>query len=446
MPPAAVNAIPQPQMSKIDTNPAPFSLRDFVVDDDAANFTASLWKSIDQTSFVLAQREALEAFNVAKAMRLSEETAAEENHRRLTAAVSSSASSSASASKSASPSASAAYAAPTITVPIARPESRASDSAKQKSPAMSHHDRKPSSSASAQAFVSRPSPQPRLSLSTHVESSRVTNSVPSSSASHSLRIEQRSLSKREPESPVTKSSMSLASSSASSSTPHSSASASTSTSRTQASDATNSKRRRTERQPSISPNTPSATQQPQQQVLVVPPIIDSQKSTASVHLVNPPPTPVEPRSRRRSTAKSPHSSKPVAEPRDVFMTTRSCTKCGTPVPSPRSQVPTVVSLSNRIILTFYLLSASRGASYQSCPPPPCYMHEMPHDVLPRMLCSCPVQPRARPRFLRFKVYFIHTTANSRQSKRVLWRVYVYRAQLLLHCPRYRHFRGAKCLR
>lgn len=402
MPPAAVNAIPQPQapsqMSMIDTNPGSFSLRDFVVDDDAANFTASLWKSIDQTAFVLAQREALEAFNVAKAMRLSEETAAEENHRRATAAVSSSASSSASASKPASTSASA-YTTPTITVTIAPPESKtgtssASDSAKQKSPAISYHDRKPSSSASAQAFASRPSLHPRLSLSTHIEPSRVTNSVPSSSASQSLRIEQRSLSKREPESPVTKLSISM-SPSALSSTQHSSSSASTSTSHTQAPDATSFKRRRTERQPSISPNTPSTTQQPQQQLLVVPPIIDSQKSTASVHLVNPPSTPVEARSRRRSTAKSPTSSKPLAEPRDVFMTTRSCTKCGTPVPSPRSQVRIIVFLSNRTVLTFCLLSVSRGVIYQSYPPPPCYMHQMPHDVLPRMLYRCPVQPRPR---------------------------------------------------
>ena len=58
------------------------SLREFVVDEDAENFNAALWRTIDQNAFILAQRDALEAFNVAKALRLSKETAAAELERR----------------------------------------------------------------------------------------------------------------------------------------------------------------------------------------------------------------------------------------------------------------------------------------------------------------------------------------------------------------------------
>ena len=59
------------------------SLRNFVVDEDAANFGSALLKTIDKSSFIMAQQEALESFNMAKALRLSEETAAREHqHRR----------------------------------------------------------------------------------------------------------------------------------------------------------------------------------------------------------------------------------------------------------------------------------------------------------------------------------------------------------------------------
>lgn len=335
-------------MSQVETTPTSFSLRDFVVDEDAANFTASLWKSIDQTAFVLAQRDALEAYNVAKAMRLSEETAAQENHRRASLAASSSGSSSASASAAAAAAAMNTTTTIIITPPTQPRSSSASEFAKQKSPSppISHHDRRPSSSASAQALAARTSVQPRLSLST---TSSTVNSLSSTSASQYY---QRSISKHEPESsakfPASIPSQSSSSSSASSapqvsssasSAPHVSSSASppqpsssASTPHTQPSDH---KRRRTERQPSISSNIPSFQQQQQ---LVVPPIIDSKNSTASVRLINPPPTPVEPRSRRRSTVKSPTISKLPVGPRDLFMATRNCTKCGTLVPSPRSQV------------------------------------------------------------------------------------------------------------
>jgi hypothetical protein len=63
------------------------SLREFVVDEDAENFNAALWRTIDQNAFILAQRDALEAFNVAKALRLSKETAAVELERRNAAPV-----------------------------------------------------------------------------------------------------------------------------------------------------------------------------------------------------------------------------------------------------------------------------------------------------------------------------------------------------------------------
>ena len=61
---------------------ADISLREFVVDEDVENFNTALWRTIDQNAFILAQRDALEAFNVAKAVRLSEETAAAELERR----------------------------------------------------------------------------------------------------------------------------------------------------------------------------------------------------------------------------------------------------------------------------------------------------------------------------------------------------------------------------
>ena len=67
--------------------PTDISLREFVVDEDAEHFNAALWRTIDQNAFILAQRDALEAFNVAKALRLSEETAAVELERRNAAPV-----------------------------------------------------------------------------------------------------------------------------------------------------------------------------------------------------------------------------------------------------------------------------------------------------------------------------------------------------------------------
>jgi hypothetical protein len=54
------------------------SLRNFVVDEDRANLGSDLWKSLDKNAFILAQRDAIEAFNLARAMSLSEESAANE--------------------------------------------------------------------------------------------------------------------------------------------------------------------------------------------------------------------------------------------------------------------------------------------------------------------------------------------------------------------------------
>ena len=92
MPSTTVNTMPrssQVHTTVLDTPPIPatdtISLREFVVDEDAENFNAALWRTIDQNAFILAQRDALEAFNVAKALRLSKETAAAELERRQAA-------------------------------------------------------------------------------------------------------------------------------------------------------------------------------------------------------------------------------------------------------------------------------------------------------------------------------------------------------------------------
>jgi hypothetical protein len=59
------------------------SLRNFVVDEDRANLGSDLWKSVDKNAYILAQRDAIEAYNLAKAIRLSEESAAKEERMRL---------------------------------------------------------------------------------------------------------------------------------------------------------------------------------------------------------------------------------------------------------------------------------------------------------------------------------------------------------------------------
>ena len=59
------------------------SLRNFVVEEDRANLGSDLWKSVDKSAFILAQREAIESYNLAKALRLSKESAAKEERMRL---------------------------------------------------------------------------------------------------------------------------------------------------------------------------------------------------------------------------------------------------------------------------------------------------------------------------------------------------------------------------
>jgi hypothetical protein len=84
MPPTTVNTMPR-HTSVLNPPSIPstdISLREFVVDEDAEHFNTALWRTIDQNAFILAQRDALEAFNVEKALRLSEETAALELQRR----------------------------------------------------------------------------------------------------------------------------------------------------------------------------------------------------------------------------------------------------------------------------------------------------------------------------------------------------------------------------
>ncbi|CAA7264971.1 unnamed protein product [Cyclocybe aegerita] len=60
--------------------------RDFVPDEDAANFNSALWETIDQDAFIRAQQEAIEAFNIAKALKVSQKTAAQEQQMRNAAA------------------------------------------------------------------------------------------------------------------------------------------------------------------------------------------------------------------------------------------------------------------------------------------------------------------------------------------------------------------------
>lgn len=69
----------------LDTAPSSdlVSLRNFVVDEDRQNLTSDLWKPLDKNAFILAQREAIEAFNIARAMSLSEQSAAIEERKRL---------------------------------------------------------------------------------------------------------------------------------------------------------------------------------------------------------------------------------------------------------------------------------------------------------------------------------------------------------------------------
>ena len=84
MPSTTVNTMPRHTtvLNPPSVPAADISLREFVVDEDAEHFNTALWRTIDQNAFILAQRDALEAFNVAKALRLSEETAAVERERR----------------------------------------------------------------------------------------------------------------------------------------------------------------------------------------------------------------------------------------------------------------------------------------------------------------------------------------------------------------------------
>jgi hypothetical protein len=83
MPSTTVNTMPRTSVLNPPSVPAAdISLREFVVDEDAEHFNTALWRTIDQNAFIIAQRDALEAFNVAKALRLSQETAAVELERR----------------------------------------------------------------------------------------------------------------------------------------------------------------------------------------------------------------------------------------------------------------------------------------------------------------------------------------------------------------------------
>lgn len=389
--------------SQIDPNPSSFSLREFVVDEDAANFNSKLWKSIDQQSYVTAQREALEAYNIEKALRLSKATAAEESQRRTAAAAAVDATisiSSANPSGTArvviapvsAPQASSTTAtgrssvaqsqptaikkAPTSSHPPTSDEAAAFSlarswqvdalqvpllenkqpaaptmtkttssspnmSAKPKSSSTSHSSSSSSSSSSHDKKVSAPvsvSPKQRsqnISLSTssfvdtapvpsHSRVSTHSNTILSSPQSH--RIEQRTLSKRDPEPSSNSSSRPAVNHDVTNITP---------------------KRPRTERQLSSSP--PHSRSTSSHAHVSAPSSPDSKKSTAlskdirpglilnpSKENSTPPPTPVEPShpSRSRPADQASESSSDHG-----FLTaTRNCVKCGNLVSSPRSRV------------------------------------------------------------------------------------------------------------
>lgn len=79
----------------IDASSDVVSLRNFVVDEDRANLGSALFKTVDKGAFIFAQQEALEAFRLAKAIRLSEESAASEGRHRVEKATASTSSSAA---------------------------------------------------------------------------------------------------------------------------------------------------------------------------------------------------------------------------------------------------------------------------------------------------------------------------------------------------------------
>ena len=395
--------------AKIDPNPSSFNLREFVVDDDAANFNSTAWPSADQQSFVTAQREALEAYNIEKALRLSKATAAEESKRRTAAAAAIDATISISnASPSGStrfviapvsePQASSTatgrsshthsqpiaikkapaslpptsddaaafslarswqvdalqvplleYKQPAVTTtttsisasssssPNMSPKSKLSSTSHSSSSSSSSHDKK----ASAPVSVSPKQRSQNISLSTSSfvdtasvpSHSRVTphsNTVHSSAQSH--RIEQRTLSKRDPE-PTSNSSSSRPAVN---------------------SDVTNTtpKRPRTERQLSSSP--PQSRSISTHAPVAVPSSPDPKKSTASAKdvrlglILNPskenpslptlptPPTPVEPSKPSRS--RPPDQASESSTDHQFLTAMRNCKKCGTLVSSPRSRV------------------------------------------------------------------------------------------------------------
>lgn len=404
MPPRTSQVHGRAGASKIDPNPSSFNLREFVVDEDAANFNSTLWKSIDQQSFVTAQRDALEAYNIEKALRLSKTTAAEESQRRTAAAAAIDATISISSTNASGtariaiapvsePQASSTTATgrssvaqsqpiaikkapashpptsdeaaafslarswqvdalqvpllenkqPAATTTTTTTSSSANMSAKPKSSSTSHsssslssHDKK----ASAPVSVSPKQRSQNISLSTssfvdtasvpsHSRVSSHSNTILSSPQSH--RIEQRSLSKRDPE-PSSNSSRPAVNSDVTNTTP---------------------KRPRTERQLSSSP--PHSRSTSNHAPVAAPSSPDSKKSTASSKDIrpglilnpskenSPPPTPVDPShaSRSRPADQASESS----SDHQFFTATRSCIKCGNLVLSPRSEVCILLPLS-----------------------------------------------------------------------------------------------------
>ncbi|KIM35598.1 hypothetical protein M413DRAFT_346659 [Hebeloma cylindrosporum] len=463
-PSAAVNAMPPrvhggPGASKIDPNPSSFNIREFVVDD------STRWQPIDQQKFVTAQREALEAYNIDKALRLSKATAAEESQRRTAAAAAIDATisiSSASASGTArvviapvsepqvssagrssvaqsqpivikkAPATSDEAAAfslartwqvdalqvpllenkqPAVTTATTTTTSSSSSSsnmsAKPKSSSTISHSSSSSHDKKASAPVSVSPKQRSQNISLSTSSFVDTASVPSLSrasaqsnatiaSSQSHRIEQRPLSKRDPE-PISNSSSSPSSSRpvvnsdvTSPKRPQRTASSSPPQSRSASSHAASvvapslPQSRSTSSRPAsvvaaspphsrstsshaasiVAPSPPQsrstsshaasvvAPSPPQSRSapVSIPPTPDSKKSTASAkdvrlglilnpskeNSMSPPPTPMEPSHPPRS--RSADQTSEGSTDHQFLYATRNCMKCGTLVPSPRSSV------------------------------------------------------------------------------------------------------------
>ncbi|KAF8799886.1 hypothetical protein BYT27DRAFT_6849641 [Phlegmacium glaucopus] len=415
MPPTTVNTMPrssQIHTSVLNTpsNPATdnISLREFVVDEDAENFNAALWRTIDQNAFILAQRDALEAFNVAKALRLSKETAAAELERRQAVNVT------VAAAESQSPPSSRhqrhgsqpiainkggntiphSQHAPLSDEAIARSlarswqvdafqpaglENRSSPSSsspvkpiKFSPPSSSHHHQQQQDRKAPASSIAKQNSRTQLSLST---SSFPGSSSHSHSHSHSAAVESRHSRSTSQSNTFTKvPSLALpsippvrepvATDDPTGSTPP--------FSQFQTSDITHAKRRRTERKPSLDV------------VVVAPPISEPQKSSTFLRNLRPGtiiPTAKDNSASSMSTSEGsksllppppPPPSKPIKVPKqkayrhDPFNDVHKCPQCGNRLTTPRIQLSTTLNSRSLCDALHYTCSSCMTRHCRGC--------------------------------------------------------------------------------